>query len=136
MTRFQDKLEDAAALSRPKLWEAPKISEIKDTGGDTGWGRKIYRVVTGNGIYCQVYEPNRGRDGQDVFRTGLVQKTVECPKHMQAVKATRWAGNKEDRDRNAQAPGTGQASSSVFTRRHEERTASPEDPPRTAPPLP
>ncbi len=47
--RMRQKMEEAAALARPGLFEAPKIEELVNNSGD---GARRSRVITGNGTYC------------------------------------------------------------------------------------
>lgn len=66
------------ALAPPKLYEAPRITAVQDQG--VGWGRRIDKVVTGNGTYCITYESNHGGDGRDVFKDALEPKIRTCPR--------------------------------------------------------
>ncbi|WP_220433435.1 hypothetical protein, partial [Zemynaea arenosa] len=65
-----------AATAGPRLWEAPRITQLKD---NTGYGRQIYKVETGLSTYCLVVESNHALDGRDVIRDGINKKTVSCP---------------------------------------------------------
>ena len=47
--RMRKKMEEAAALARPGLFEAPKIEELVNNSGD---GARRSRVITGNRTYC------------------------------------------------------------------------------------
>lgn len=68
----------ADSLAAPKLYEAPRITEIRDQGA--GWGRRIDKVVTAMGTYCITYESNHGGDGRDVFKDALEPKRRTCPR--------------------------------------------------------
>lgn len=65
-----------AATAGPRLWQAPRITQLKD---NTGYGRQIYKVETGLTTYCLVVESNHALDGRDVIRDGISKKTVSCP---------------------------------------------------------
>jgi len=47
--RMRKKMEEAAALAKPGLFEAPKIEELVNNSGD---GARRSRVITGNRTYC------------------------------------------------------------------------------------
>ncbi len=75
-TRLLAGMEKATAP--PKLWEAPRIESVTDQGGTTD--RRIYKVTTGNGVYCITVESNHSPDGLDSMKNGIHQKILTCPR--------------------------------------------------------
>ncbi len=49
-------------------------------GDQWGTGRRIYKVTTANGVYCIYKESNHALDGLDVFRRGVGEKLMSCPR--------------------------------------------------------
>lgn len=47
--RMENRMREAAALAPNRLWEAPKIVELVNDGGD---GARRFRVLTAAGVYC------------------------------------------------------------------------------------
>jgi hypothetical protein len=65
------------ATRAPKLWEAPRIENVQDQGG---YDRRIYKVKTALGEYCIYKESNHAPDGLDVFKRGVGEKLMSCPR--------------------------------------------------------
>lgn len=65
------------SATRPRLWEAPIIVPIADQGQN---GRRIYKVITGLGIYCIYVDANHTPNGIDMMQKGIQQKVAKCPR--------------------------------------------------------
>jgi hypothetical protein len=74
----QSRLEAGFAEAyRPKVWEAPVITELSDQGQN---GRRIYKVKTGLGTYCIYVDGVNTPNGIDMMQKGIQQKTGKCPR--------------------------------------------------------
>jgi hypothetical protein len=65
------------SAKRPRLWEAPIIVPIADQGQN---GRRIYKIITGKGIYCIYVDANHTPNGVDMMQKGIHQKFGSCPR--------------------------------------------------------
>ncbi len=71
--RFVKGLELANEMAPTAWYEAPKIREIIDPGGN---GTKRYRVISGKSTYCLSYHDNRNRAGLDPIGNGIAKPLV------------------------------------------------------------
>lgn len=86
-TRLERGIEHAADMAPNRWYQAPKVKEIIDPGG---YGRRRYRVVGANGIYCVTYESNHAPDGLDSMKNGIVPKRTNCEEHEQPATTQKW----------------------------------------------
>ena len=83
--RMQRGMEQAAALARPGLFEAPKIEELVNNTGD---GARRTRVISGGGTYCVTARSPAA--GIDVIEKQGKQLITSCPKHEEPPKQQSW----------------------------------------------
>lgn len=85
MLRMRRKMEEAAALARPGLFEAPKVEELVNNTGD---GARRTRVITGNGTYC-VTERATNTDVEMIEHHGK-RRLTNCPAHETPASKQDW----------------------------------------------
>jgi hypothetical protein len=83
--RMRRKMEAAAALAKPGLFEAPKVEELVNNTGD---GARRSRVITGDGSYC-VTERATNTDVEMIEHHGKLRIT-NCPTHEEPAKQQEW----------------------------------------------
>jgi hypothetical protein len=83
--RMRRKMEEAAALARPGLFEAPKIDDLVN---DTGDGARRSRVITGNGTYC-ITERSPATSIDMIEKHGK-QRITSCPQHELPASKQEW----------------------------------------------
>lgn len=83
--RMRRKMEEAAALARPGLFEAPKIEDLVN---DTGDGARRSRVITGNGTYC-ITERSPATSIDMIEKHGK-QRITSCPQHERPASKQEW----------------------------------------------
>lgn len=84
--RMSKKFREAAALAPNRLWEAPKVVELVNDGGD---GARRTRVLTAAGIYC-ITERSPATSIDMIERHGK-QRITNCGhEHEQPVNAQEW----------------------------------------------
>jgi len=84
--RMSKKFREAAALAPNRLWEAPKVVELVNDGGD---GARRTRVLTAAGIYC-ITERSPATSIDMIERHGK-QRITNCGhEHEQPANAQEW----------------------------------------------
>lgn len=84
--RMSEKFREAAALAPNRLWEAPKVVELVNDGGD---GARRTRVLTAAGIYC-ITERSPATSIDMIERHGK-QRITNCGhEHEQPANAQQW----------------------------------------------
>lgn len=84
--RMAQKFREAAALAPNRLWEAPKIVELVNDGGD---GARRTRVLTAAGIYC-ITERSPATSIDMIERHGK-QRITNCGhEHEQPANPQEW----------------------------------------------
>jgi len=83
--RMANKFNEAAALAPNKWWEAPKIVELVNDGGD---GARRFRVLTAAGIYC-ITERSPATSIDMIEKHGK-QRFTSCPQHEEPAKRQVW----------------------------------------------
>ena len=84
--RMANKFREAAALAPNRWWEAPKIVELVNDGGD---GARRFRVLTAAGIYC-ITERSPATSIDMIEKHGR-QRITNCGhEHEQPVNPQEW----------------------------------------------
>ncbi len=83
--RMKRGMAEAHALAPPRLWEAPKITELVNQTGD---GMRRDRVVGANGTYC-LSERATNASVETIERHGKLRIT-NCPQHESTANDQEW----------------------------------------------
>jgi hypothetical protein len=83
--RMQRGMEQARALAKPGLFEAPKVEELVNNTGD---GARRSRVITGDRTYC-LTERATNTDVEMIEHHGKLRIT-NCPTHEEPSKQQTW----------------------------------------------
>jgi hypothetical protein len=83
--RMRRKMEAAASLAKPGLFEAPKVEELVNNTGD---GARRSRVITGDRTYC-LTERATNTDVEMIEHHGKLRIT-NCPTHEEPSKQQTW----------------------------------------------
>jgi hypothetical protein len=83
--RMQRGMEQAHALAKPGLFEAPKVEELVNNTGD---GARRSRVITGDRTYC-LTERATNTDVEMIEHHGKLRIT-NCPTHEEPSKQQTW----------------------------------------------
>ncbi len=83
--RMRRKMEEAAALAKPGLFEAPKVEDLVN---DTGDGARRSRVITGNGTYC--ITDRAPTTSIDMIEKHGKQRITSCPQHELPASKQEW----------------------------------------------
>jgi pyruvate/2-oxoglutarate dehydrogenase complex dihydrolipoamide acyltransferase (E2) component len=83
--RLRRGMEQAAAMAKPGLFEAPKVEELVNNTGD---GARRSRVITGDRTYC-LTERASNTDVEMIEHHGKLRIT-NCPTHEEPSKQQAW----------------------------------------------
>ena len=83
--RMRKKMEEAAALAKPELFEAPKVEELVNNSGD---GARRSRVITGRRTYC-ITERSPTNNVEMIEHHGKLRIT-NCPQDEGTATRQEW----------------------------------------------